>query len=501
MGDTLITLIILKFIKRKDEGIMKNFKTIIGLILSMVMAFSMSFTAIADATTYTVTIKDAPSGHTYEAYQIFTGDLSESTLSNIKWGSGVSEAGQTALGDAVEKAEAVTDAAAFAEEVAPYLTTAAGSVTTTADGDCTISGLAAGYYLIKDQDNSLTGDEAYTSYILKVVKDTEATLKSDKPTVEKKVKDVNDSDGIESDWQDSADYDIGDSVLFQLTATLANNVTSYDTYKFVFHDTLSNGLTYDSNSLKVYVDGTEITSGYTVDEPTAAGGTLTITFADAKAVNAGNSSVITVEYTATLNENAVIGGDGNNNKVNLEYSNNPNSGGEGSTGTTPDDTVIVFTYQVVVNKVDSESNALEGAGFTLYKKNSDGEYVAVGDEITGVTTFTFEGLDDGDYKLVETTTPAGYNTMDDVEFTITAEHEVLSDSPVLTSLTGTAANGELKFTSDTTDGSLESDVVNYSGSELPETGGMGTRVLYALGGILVVAALVLLVTKKRMSNN
>lgn len=483
---------------------MKNFKTIIGLIMSMVMAFSMSFTAVAD-TTYTVTIKDAPKGHTYEAYQIFTGDLADGILSNIKWGSGVSADGQTVLGDAVEKAKTLTDVAAaeaFAEEVASYLTTAAGTVTTETDGDCTIEGLTAGYYLIKDKDNSLTGDEAYTSYILKVVKDTAATLKSDKPTVDKKVKDVNDSEaGSETDWQDSADYDIGDKVPFQLKATLANNVTSYDTYKFVFHDTLSDGLTYDPGTLKVYVDGIEITTGYTIVEPTAAGGSLTITFADAKAVGAGNSSIITVEYTATLNNNAVTGSAGNANKVNLEYSNNPNSGGEGETGTTPDDTVIVFTYKVVVNKVDKDNQALAGAGFTLYKKDSTGEYVQVGEEIKNLTTFTFNGLDDGDYKLVETTTPATYNTMDPVEFTVTATHEILSDSPTLTNLNGEVTTGEITFTSSVTEGSLTSDVVNYKGSELPETGGMGTRILYLLGGVLVIAALVLLVTKRRMNNN
>ena len=483
---------------------MKNFKTIIGLIMTIVMAFSISLTAIAE-TTYTVTIKDAPKGHTYEAYQIFKGDLADGVLSNIKWGSGVSADGQTALGDAVEKAKTLTDVAAaeaFAEEVASYLTTAVGTVTTVADGNCTIDGLAAGYYLIKDKDKSLTGDEAYTSYILKVVKDTEATLKSDKPTVEKKVKDVNDSVAdSETEWQDSADYDIGDKVPFQLKATLANNVTSYDTYKFVFHDTLSDGLTYDASTLKVYVDGNEITEGYTTNEPTAAGGTLTITFADAKTVGAGNNSVITVEYKATLNENAVTGSTGNTNKVNLEYSNNPNSGGEGETGTTPDDTVIVFTYKVVVNKVDKDNKALTGAGFTLYKKNSTGEYVAVGEEIKDVTTFTFNGLDDGDYKLVETTTPATYNTMDPVEFTVTADHDILSDSPALKSLNGNVTTGELTFTSNTTDGSLTSDVVNYKGSELPETGGMGTRILYLLGGVLVIAALVLLVTKRRMNAN
>ncbi len=187
-------------------------------------------------------------------------------MSNIVWGSGVSEAGQTALGDAAAKAETLkteADAKAFAKAVAPYLTTAAGSANTVTDGKYVISGLAAGYYLVKDQDGSLTGDaDAYTEYIIKVVSDTTATPKSSVPTVEKKVKDTNDSTGVTSDWQDSADYDIGDSIPFQLKATLADNVSSYTTYKVVFHDTLSKGLTYN-NDAKVYIGGTE-TNGFTV---------------------------------------------------------------------------------------------------------------------------------------------------------------------------------------------------------------------------------------------
>ena len=118
--------------------------------------------------------------------------------------------------------------------------------------------------MIKDQDGSLTGDnDSYTDYIIKVVGDTTDTPKSDVPTVEKKVKDINDStDDAMTDWQDSADHDIDDSVPFQLKATLADNVSSYTTYKVVFHDTLSKGLTYN-NDAKVFIDGTE-TNGFTI---------------------------------------------------------------------------------------------------------------------------------------------------------------------------------------------------------------------------------------------
>ena len=147
---------------------MKHGKKFASLLLALVMVLGLSITASA-ADTYSITINNNAEGHTYEAYQIFTGDLSGTTLSNIVWGSGVSEAGQTALGDAAAKAESLkteADAKAFAKEVAPYLTTAAGSANTVTDGKYVISGLAAGYYLVKDQDGSLTGDnDSYTESV------------------------------------------------------------------------------------------------------------------------------------------------------------------------------------------------------------------------------------------------------------------------------------------------------------------------------------------------
>ena len=508
---------------------MKHIKKLASLLLVLVMVFALATTAFAEETTYSITINNSAKDHTYEAYQIFTGDLSGTTLSNIVWGSGVSEAGQTALGDAAAKAETLkteADAKAFAKAVAPYLTTAAGSANTVTDGKYVISGLAAGYYLVKDQDGSLTGDnDSYTEYIIQVVGNVTATPKSDVPEVQKKVKDINDStDTTKTDWQDSADYDIGDSIPFQLKATLADNVSSYTTYKVVFHDTLSKGLTYN-NDAKVYIDGTE-TNGFTVTATVNADGTTTLTVScdDVKALGAGNSSVITVEYTAKLNENAVLGSAGNPNKVYLEYSNNPNkseSGENHETGKTPEDTVIVFTYQTIINKVDSENKPLTGAAFKLEKliKGKDGaadtwttvkEFIV--DETT--TSFTFSGLDDGQYKLTETKTPVGYNTIDPIYFVIEATHDETADAPTLKTLNAylTDANGnkqtEMKDgesvnidlgTVDLTAGSITTTVVNKSGSELPSTGGIGTTIFYVLGGVLVLAAVVLLVTNKRMS--
>ena len=508
---------------------MKHIKKLASLLLVLVMVFALATTAFAEETTYSITINNSAKDHTYEAYQIFTGDLATNkagnkVLSNIVWGSGVSETGQTALGDAAAKAETLkneADAKAFAKAVAPYLTTAAGSANTVTDGNYVISGLAAGYYLVKDQDGSLTGDnDSYTEYIIQVVGNVTATPKSDVTEVQKKVKDINDStDTTKTDWQDSADYDIGDSIPFQLKATLADNVSSYTTYKVVFHDTLSKGLTYN-NDAKVYIDGTE-TNRFTV---TADGTTtLTVSCDDVKALGAGNSSAITVEYTAKLNENAVLGSAGNPNEVYLEYSNNPNKSEKGNneTGETPKDVVIVFTYKTIINKVDSENKPLTGAAFKLEKliKGKDGaadtwttvkEFTV--DETT--TSFTFSGLDDGQYKLTETKTPVGYNTIDPIYFVIEATHDVTADAPTLKTLNAylTDANGnkqtEMKDgesvnidlgTVDLTAGSITTTVVNKSGSELPSTGGIGTTIFYVLGGVLVLAAVVLLVTKKRMS--
>ena len=466
---------------------MKKLKLIFATLLAALFTF-----AGGKALAYDITITNGGSG-TYESYQIFTGDLStdETTLSNIKWGNGITDAGKTALqtkygvSSAAELAEVLgakdftaSQAEEFAKEAGKYLRNAGG-----------LTGLAAGYYLVQ---NKTVGDhEAYTNYILKVVKNVTVEPKTSVPSIEKKVKDTNDTTGKTTDWQDSADYDINDDVPFQLTATLPNNFATYDKYYLEFADTLSLGLTYNKDAKVFLVNGsdeTDVTSSFTIAED---GSSFKIN--DLKSISGVTaSSKIVVRYTAKLNSNAVIGSAGNPNTVKLIYSNNPNATG---TGETTPDTVVVFTYKVIVNKVDQDNKPLSGAGFTLYKKDSSGNWNAVGNEITGVTTFTFSGLDDGDYKLSETTVPDGYNKASDVEFTVTAKHDEDSDAPKLTELKGT---GSLEFTSNTTDGSLTTNVVNKKGSVLPSTGGMGTTILYVIGSILVLVAAILLITKKRM---
>ena len=173
--------------------------------------------------------------------------------------------------------------------------------------------------------------------------------------------------------------------------------------------------------------------------------------------------------------------------------------------------MIVFTYKTYIDKVDSENNPLDGAAFQLEKfvkdedgsdtlNNVKGSWTTVGTIAAAAdkTTFEFTGLDDGTYRLTETTTPAGYNTIDPIIFTVTATHAETSDNPELITLSGTAPSGEITFTANSGEGSLTTTVVNQSGPELPETGGMGTTLFYVIGGILVIGSGVLLIARKRM---
>lgn len=178
---------------------------------------------------------------------------------------------------------------------------------------------------------------------------------------------------------------------------------------------------------------------------------------------------------------------------------------------------IVFTYKVVANKVDENGDPLTGAAFELFKhiKNSDGSMAWVSRGVVGAiknvdgtytadskkpTTFSWERLDDGEYKIVEVLTPDGYNKIEDQIFTVTAEHDIVSDNPELTRLSGNAADGSIiTFTSDKTKGSLTTEIENKSGSLLPSTGGIGTTIFYVVGVVLMLGAGVLLITKRRMS--
>ena len=185
----------------------------------------------------------------------------------------------------------------------------------------------------------------------------------------------------------------------------------------------------------------------------------------------------------------------------MEFSNNPNVEQNGTTTYTPWDKVIVFTYKTIIDKVNSEKKPLTGAAFKLEKVIKDGENKLIHEfkvsDDPNRTSFEFTGLDDGDYILTETETPEGYNTMDPIKFKITADHEVESDNPTFTDLSGNKVTGEIDFTVAKDQGSLTAQVVNNKGSELPETGGMGTTVLYTAGTLMILAAAAFLVMKKK----
>ena len=500
----------------------KAMKKLMAALLAVAMVCAMAIPAFADGSSSTstapvttlYTIAAPHNGHTYEIYQIFTGDydaLQPSMLTNIKWGkNGTGTAGdaveQTVL-DALSKVASYTSDSDKLDVIEKYVTLTNPVETITNGGSVEVVG---GYYLIKDQDGSVPSSETYTPYIVSVVGNVDIKPKSNEvPKFTKKLKDTNDTTGVITGWQDSADYDIDDKIPFRLQGTVSKDYDSYSKYYYAFHDVEEKGLTFDPSSVKVFV-GDEVTgtkidaSNYTVVTNPADRCTFEIVFDDLKKVtDVTANSIITVTYESTLNTNAVLGKQGNVNTAQLEYSNNPRGKG---TGTTPWDNVIVFTYKVVVNKVDQDNNPLVGAQFTLTKKLKDGTEVDMPMNIdtSNEALFTLSGLDDGEYTLTETVTPAHYNTISPITFTVNADHTITWETErredILTSLSGDTASGEITFTSSKTDGTLTTNVINNIGTTLPGTGGIGTTIFYVIGGGLMVAAAILLITKKRMEN-
>ena len=492
---------------------MKRVKRVLALLAAFALVLAMAVPAWAEGSNqYTISVP-AGSNHTYQVYQIFTGDYSsDGKLSNIKWGKNSNSRGDIVnIGDKVDENVLNQLAAVAGKPEEEKLAVIEQYANLSENGMDTVSEskpikVAAGYYLFKDTTTGISGN----TYIAEVVGDVSIKAKnSHVPGFEKKLKDTNDTEGTTTDWQDVADHDIGDAIPFKLEGTVpADYDAEYTSYYFAFHDVEERGLTFNKDSVKVYVDDDEIETGFEVKTSTNDGCSFEVVFSnlkDIKAVHAG--SKIRVEYTATLNDNAVIGGNGNLNKAKLQYSNNPRN--VESKGETVWDNVVVFTYQVVVNKYANsvgENNKLAGAEFTLTKRLKDGKTKS----ITVVKSpdgkqFTFKGLDDGEYTLTETVTPEGYNTIDPITFTVTATHGTEWDGEgvrgdLITAFTGNAASGEITFTPDKGTGALTTNVINKSGTVLPSTGGMGTTVFYVVGGGLMAVAVVLLVTKKRMEN-
>lgn len=563
---------------------MKKARKLTAVLLSLVMLLALVVPASA-AENYSITIHNDKTGHTYEAYQIFAGTVSsdEETngetggpmLGDITWGSGVDGAALltalqaanaekyndcTTAADVAEAlgAEGATaeDAAAFADIAAKHLTTAAKTATApNDDGNYIIEGLPAGYYLVKDslQDDDNQTGQVLSDYIVQVLGNVTMDPKdSDIPTLEKKVAErskYQKDEGYGMYYNDVADWNIGDRVPFKLIGSIPD-MDAYDTYQYIFHDTISDGLTLDIGSFDVYVaqeknqdpvalGWTEIPAANYDLTQTADGFTLTIdNLKNFPYVNDDGRNYILVFYDAVLNENAEIGLPGNENSAYLEFSNNPNGDG---TGRTEDDKVIVFTYELDGTKVDGKTQAaLQNAQFVLLNGAKTEAAMVVDGKVTGWVkvdseaaagdvqmpgtykewverygqqnviltsaadgTFKIAGLDDGTYYLREIQAPNGYNLLEeDVKLVITAETSNVQNwagepDQALTALNISVNDGVAQ------DGVLDTGIVNVTvrnnqGATLPETGGMGTTLFYIIGGLLVVGAGILLVVRIRM---
>ena len=545
---------------------------------AVVPATMSALPVIAQTVTITQATGNAEADHTYSAYQIFKGTVVDGALTGIDWNKDIVNdgalltalKGDTQLGkyfanctSAAEVAAALNAKVAgteegtetsvfanngaltqhFAELVKANLKdNVTASATSAKNGtSAELSITADGYYLIVDDTANLqTG--AYSRYILTTVDaDSDTTLsiaqKASSPTVVKKVKENTDVDDYtytdargsqtDKDYNDVADYNIGDAVPFKLYGTMPSTIGDYEHYRYIFHDTLGTQFTAPAvGDVTVKVDGKNAV-GATV---AIAGNEITVTFADIKDGNTITaSSVVTVEYSAVLNKTAQIGLSGQENAVKLEYSNDSYWDGSGTptTSKTPEDKVIVFTYELDVTKQDSVTDKkLKDAEFNLknaadkYAKVDENGYVTgwVDSEEAGSTLksdenglFKVIGLDDGTYTLTETKAPTGYNLLNapvtlklDATTANGQNWDVFDATKALTDLTLTVDTGAAQPAKTPGEGDsfgkygvVETTVLNTSGSSLPSTGGIGTTIFYVAGGVLVVGAGVLLITKKR----
>lgn len=376
----------------------------------------------------------------------------------------------------------------------------------------TFTGLDYGYYVVAVPGATLANTSGQYATLVSVDStNVNANIKGSLPTVDKKIQ-------VNGNGADTADAKIGDTLTFTLTSTIPD-MSAYDTYTFNFKDTLSKGLTY-GDITSVTVEGVDAPlvkdTDYTVTTtPAAAGNTLlTVGMTDFKnkqQTNAGKK--ITVTYTATLNENAVVGGAGNVNSATIQYSNDPSSTG---TGESEPDKVRVFTYGFTVDKYTGDNyndaaTRLAGAEFTLTAKGDtsaikfvqvnagsateDAVYrVAKAGETAGTTTtittpangkVVFQGLKNGEYTLTETKAPAGYNKLASaIGVKVNGSNDGTDTTNATVNITYNNDNNDTTYDQTASNGVIP--VQNKSGAILPGTGGMGT-IAFTVIGVLVIA--------------
>ena len=369
----------------------------------------------------------------------------------------------------------------------------------------TFTNLDYGYYVVAVPGATVADTNSQYAALVRVHSTSvDAEIKGALPTVDKKVQ-------VNGTGKDATDAKIGDTLTFTLTSTIPD-MSAYNTYTFNFKDTLSKGLTFGQvDSVKVGDTALTTDTDYTVATAPADNGKtlLTVTMKNFKKQQANAGKKITVTYTATLNENAVVGGAGNVNSAKIQYSNNPSTNG---TGESEPSKVRVFTYGFTVDKYTGDqytdaATRLAGAEFTLAHKDGSAisfVQVSAGSATanavyrvakageTGTTTITtpangkvvFEGLKNGEYTLTETKAPAGYNKLASaIGVKVNGQNNGTDTTNATVTITYNNDNGN-DYNQTASNGVIP--VQNKSGAILPGTGGMGT-IAFTVIGVLVIA--------------
>ncbi len=480
-------------------------KKLFAVLLALTLVLSMGTIALA-AGTGTITIDNALSGAKYNIYKILdfapvAGSTTQGRYTVVAgWEDFLAGAGAAYLkanadtgtiewnGEETDarKAELAKAAVAYAKEKGIAATA---TKTAANDGDVTFTEVPLGYYAI---DTSLGTICALTN----VDNTFNAHEKNEKPDIDKFVQEDSEMNNADEGWGKVNDADIDQQVNYKSTITVGVGATNY-----VMHDTMEAGLTFNNDVVVKLADGTVVdAANYTVVYPATDGHTFDVKFENSFIAGLDKGDTFTVYYSATLNENANIVVDGNDNTVYLSY-------GEDSTWETAEHKTTTYTWKMDVLKytMDGENKvSLAGATFQLLKDNAPLTFTKVADtdgvptymydktgEITDITTdengkFIIVGLDEGAYKLRETEAPAGYNML-------------AADLNVV--ITSTYNEGDLTATYEINEEAPATiEVENKTGSLLPETGGIGTTIFYVVGGLLMAAAFILLVSKKRMAS-
>ena len=465
-------------------------KKFVSVLLALAMTLALSVSALAangyNDNSGTITIDNAVVGKTYTIYEIlklesYNNDATPKAYSYKATDTWVDFINGNDIKDVYVKVDgqgyvtwvdgaSVADFAAKAKIYAEKLDANQGKKT--ADSSkVEFTGLNLGYYLVVSDLGALCSlDTTEPNVIIKE--------KNGEPTIDKKVQEG-------ANWGETNDANIGDTVNFETTI----NVIDGQPKNYVLHDKMSDGLTLDATSVKVYRNGTVLTTGYTLVTDAEDKCTFEIHFADGTLVA---NDVVKVTYSALLNEKAVIAGAGNPNETRLTYGDNAH---------TEWDKTTTYTYKFDLVKTKADNTLLTGAEFKLYDAKTGGNEIALVKEADGTYrvatgaeknaegfqsatieagSVTIKGLDSGTYYLEETKAPAGYNVLPE---------------RVEVKIEGANLNATMDGSTWTAGGV---HVINSTGTELPSTGGMGTTIFYVLGGVLMAGAFVLLVVRKRM---